>query len=246
MRSYKLLSAFSKHIIRVKWLYCLLFILTPPGFAVVNVEGTRVIFNAGEMVSSVNLINSGEEPALVQLWFDEGDVFISPENARTPIIAVPPVFRLQPGELRDVKLQLISRDNFPQDRESLYWLNIYQVPPNTHSPGNEKRVILPLRLRLKVFVRPVNVSRPQQIDGQRLQFQRNNNNPQAVIISNPTPWYMTIATFESGDARVDGMMLAPGEKKDVTLNTTVKAGEVQYDIINDNGTKWRYHSFLRE
>lgn len=41
------------------------------GFAVVNVEGTRVIFNAGEMVSSVNLINSGGA-LLVQLWFDEG------------------------------------------------------------------------------------------------------------------------------------------------------------------------------
>lgn len=246
MRSYKLLSAFSKQIIRVKWLCCILFALAQPGFAVVNVEGTRVIFNAGEMVSSVNLINSGEEPSLVQLWFDGGDIFIPPENVRTPILAVPPVFRLQPGELRDVKLQLISRDIFPQGKESLYWLNIYQVPPNTNSPGNEKRVILPLRLRLKVFVRPVNVSRPQQTDGQRLQFRLSNNNQQVVIMSNPTPWYMTIATFESGDASVDGIMLAPGEKKDVTLNKTAKAGEVQYDIINDNGTKWRYRSFLRE
>ena len=158
----------------MKWLCWMLLVLAQPGFAVVNVESTRVIFNAGEMVSSVNLINSGGEPSLVQLWFDEGDVFVSPENARTPIIAVPPVFRLQPGELRDVKLQLISRDNFPQDEESLYWLNIYQVPPNTIGPANEKRVILPLRLRLKVFVRPVNVPRPRQTDGERLQFQIKN------------------------------------------------------------------------
>ncbi|MCL3783033.1 pilus assembly protein, partial [Prolixibacteraceae bacterium JC049] len=56
MRSYRLLSAFSKTIIKVKWLCCVLFVLAQPGFAVVNVEGTRVIFNAGEMVSSVNLI----------------------------------------------------------------------------------------------------------------------------------------------------------------------------------------------
>lgn len=246
MRSYRLLLAFSKKIIKVKWLCCVLFVLAQPGFAVVNVEGTRVIFNAGEMVSSVNLINSGGEPSLVQLWFDEGDLFMSPENARTPIIAVPPVFRLQPGELRDVKLQLISRNNIPQDKESLYWLNIYQVPPNTIGPANEKRVILPLRLRLKVFVRPANVPRPQQTDGERLQFQIKNSNQQVVIMSNPTPWYMTIAAFESGDVKVDSIMLAPGEKKEITLNKTVKAGEVQYEIINDDGTKWRYRSILRQ
>jgi P pilus assembly chaperone PapD len=134
MRSYKLLSAFSKQIIIVKWLCCILFALAQPGFAVVNVEGTRVIFNAGEMVSSVNLINSAEEPTLVQLWFDDGDIFIPPESVRMPIIAVPPVFRLQPSELRDVKLQLISRDIFPQDKESLYWLNIYQLPDKNFQP----------------------------------------------------------------------------------------------------------------
>lgn len=134
------------------------------------------------------------------------------------------MFRLQPGELRDVKLQLISRNNIPQDKESLYWLNIYQVPPNTIGPANEKRVILPLRLRLKVFVRPVNVPRPQQTDGERLQFQIKNSNQQVVIMSNPTPWYMTIAAFESGDVKVDSIMLAPGEKKEITLNKTVKAG----------------------
>ncbi|MFB5948231.1 fimbrial biogenesis chaperone, partial [Klebsiella pasteurii] len=77
-------------------------------------------------------------------------------------------------------------------------------------------------------------------------FQIKNNNQQVVIMSNPTPWYMTIATFESGYMKIDSIMLAPGEKKEITLNKTVKAGEVQYEIINDDGTKWRYRSFLRQ
>lgn len=38
MRSYRLLSAFSKKIIKAKWLCCVLFVLAQPGFAVVNVE----------------------------------------------------------------------------------------------------------------------------------------------------------------------------------------------------------------
>jgi hypothetical protein len=30
--------------------------------------------------------------------------------------------------------------------------------------------------------------------------------------------------IESGDVKVDSIMLAPGEKKEITLNKTVKAG----------------------
>jgi P pilus assembly chaperone PapD len=57
-------------------------------------------------------------------------------------------------------------------------------------------------------------------------------------MSNPTPWYMTIATFESGDASVDSIMLAPGEKRDVTLNKTAKAGRCNMTssmIMEPNG-----------
>lgn len=220
--------------------------MAQPGFAVVNVEATRVVFNAGEMVSSVNLINSGETPALVQLWFDEGDISTSPEEARTPVIALPPVFRLQPGELRDVKLQLISRDNLPRDKESLYWLNIYQVPPNTVSPGNEKRVILPLRLRLKVFIRPSSVSSLQEGDGKKLQFGFKDDNRNVVIINNPSPWFMTISSFNVGNEKNDGIFLAPGESKVIALKDKIYSTKVQYEIVNDNGNRWSYIADLKQ
>lgn len=242
MRSYRLLSVFSERILSGRWVYLILFLLAQPALAVVNVEGTRVIFNSGESVSSVNLINSGEMPALVQLWFDEGDVFAAPENARTPVIAIPPVFRLQPGELRDIKLQLVSRDKLPRDREALYWLNIYQVPPNTFSPGTAKRVILPLRLRMKVFIRPATVLRPDETDGQRLQFRFKDNSRKVIIISNPSPWYMTLSALSVGNENTGGMMLAPGESKEVALRNKINSARVQYEIVNDHGSKWMYVS----
>jgi len=219
--------------------------LVQPATAVVNVEGTRVIFNAGEMVTSVNLVNSGEMPALVQLWFDEGDIFASPESAKTSVIALPPVFRLQPGEMKDIKLQLVSRDKLPRDRESLYWLNIYQVPPNTASPEMTKRVILPLRLRLKVFIRSATLLQPQEADGKRLQFRLKDNSKNVIIINNPTPWYMTLSAFDAGNKKFDGIMLAPGEKKEVILDGQIKPSKVRYEIVNDHGNKWSYVSDIK-
>ncbi|HDT4624908.1 TPA: fimbria/pilus periplasmic chaperone [Klebsiella oxytoca] len=242
MRSYRLLSVFSERIFSGRWVYLILSLLAQPALAVVNVEGTRVIFNSGESVSSVNLINSGELPALVQLWFDEGDIFAAPESARTPVIAIPPVFRLQPGELRYIKLQLVSRDKLPRDRETLYWLNIYQVPPNTLSPGAAKRVILPLRLRMKVFIRPATVLRPDETDGQRLQFRFKDNSRKVIIISNPSPWYMTLSALNVGNENTGEMMLAPGESKEIALRNKINSGRIQYEIVNDNGSKWMYVS----
>lgn len=245
MRSYRLLLAFSKKNALGKWMWWLLLFLTYPAVAVVNVEKTRVIFNHGEMVALVGLINSGETPTLVQLWVDDGDIFSSPENAKTPVIALPPVFRLHPGELKDVKLQLISSDNIPSNKESLYWLNIYQIPPKKISPDTDKRVILPLRIRIKVFFRPVNVAPPQQVDGEKLQFRLNTKNHKVMILSNPTPWYMTLSSIKTGNEKSDGMMLAPGEEKNVTLERAVKSGPVQYEIINDSGNKWSYSTTLQ-
>ncbi|HGK4757429.1 fimbria/pilus periplasmic chaperone [Enterobacter cloacae] len=239
MRSYRLLSVFSKRILSGRRVYLILFLLARPAFAVVNVEGTRVIFNSGESVSSVNLINSGEMPALVQLWFDEGDIFAAPESSKTPLIAIPPVFRLQPGELRDIKLQLVSRDKLPRDKETLYWLNIYQVPPNTLSQGAAKRVILPLRLRMKVFIRPATIFRPDGTDGQRLQFRFKDNSRKMIIISNPSPWYMALSTLDVGNENTGGMMLAPGESKEVTLRNVINSAKVQYEVVNDNGSRWK-------
>ncbi|ELW1649005.1 fimbria/pilus periplasmic chaperone [Enterobacter oligotrophicus] len=245
MRNCRLWSVFSKYIVRGKWCPGLLFFLALPVVAVVNVEGTRVVFNAGERVASLNLINSGSTPALVQLWFDKGDIFTPPENSQTPVIALPPVFRLQPGELKDVKLQLISYDKLPGDRESLYWLNIYQVPPNTVSPGSDKRVILPLRLRMKVFIRPPALPSPLQADGKRLLFHLKNSSEKVVMMSNPTPWYMTLSALKARDQTVDGIILSPGENRELTLNEAIKPGKIQYDIINDNGNKWSYSSTLK-
>lgn len=245
MRSYRLLSAFSKYMLLDKWFYLILSLLVQPAVAAVNVEGTRVIFNSGDTITSVNLINSGETPALVQLWFDEGDLFASPESVRIPVIALPPVFKLQPGELRDIRIQLVSLEQLPRDRESLYWLNIYQVPPNTISPGITKRVILPLRLRLKVFIRPPTVSRPQEVDGQRLHFRLKDNGRKVIIINNPTPWYMTLSAFDIGNEKTNGMMLAPGEKKEVIFKKSINSTKVEYEIVNDNGYKWKYASHIK-
>ena len=71
--------------------------------AVVNVDITRAIINAGEKSVPLSLDNSGDQPMLVQVWVDEGNPGVSPDKVKTPVVILPPVFRMSPGEERSVK-----------------------------------------------------------------------------------------------------------------------------------------------
>lgn len=242
MRNCRLWSVFSKSVFFLMGLLAA-GLLSVPAAAVVNVEGTRVIFNAEETTMSLNLANSEKQPTLVQLWSDNGDLRISPDKVSTPVIAVPPVFRMAPGEIRTVRLLLSSRAELPGDRETLYWLNVFQVPPNTADTvvNKERKVILPLRIRMKVFVRPAGVDKPVEKDGSRLQFAvKKSGEDSAFNITNPTPWYMTLLGITLNGIELESVMVPPRSGIDIPLKGAVKKGQIQYQIINDMGNRWSY------
>lgn len=243
MRNYRLWSVFSKRVFgSVSFLITSL--ISWPLFAVVNVEGTRVVLNSGETVYSLNLINSEKQPTLVQLWSDDGDVLTPPDKTSTPIVAVPPVFRMAPGEVKTVRLLVSSRQGLPADKEALFWLNIFQIPPNTGGEmGMERKVVLPLRIRMKVFVRPAGISKLQEEDGEQLKFKaRKNGNRKSLSIINPTPWHITVSEIMLNGKMLESVMVAPKSEAVIPAPDAVKGAKVHYQIINDDGFRWGYVS----
>ncbi|HBQ6237242.1 TPA: fimbria/pilus periplasmic chaperone [Klebsiella quasipneumoniae subsp. similipneumoniae] len=224
----------------LKSCFFFIFFISYSASAIVNVEGTRVIFNEGEKITSVNLLNTGTEPALVQLWFDNGDILSSPQNIKSSVIAVPPVFKLNANEMRAIKLQVISHDNLSLNSESLLWLNIYQIPPNTMSSGGDKKVVLPLRIRLKVFVRPQGVGKFDVVKGSELRFIKSNISGKDYIIENPTKYHISMPEINIGGRILNNILVEPLARKPVILSSPAYDGDVTYDIINDEGNRVNY------
>ncbi len=54
----------------------------------------------------------------------------------TTFITTPPLFRLDPHSQNSVRVAL-SQDRLPQDKESVYWLNIKSIPANSGHATNE-------------------------------------------------------------------------------------------------------------
>ena len=239
MHSYKWWSVFNKITVAAGIMLCCTAFHAS---AVVNAEKTRVVFNSGSIAESLSLVNSEKEPVVVQVWTDNGDPTVSPDQVHTPVVINPPVFKMKPGEIRNIRLLLVSAGSLPQDRESVYWLNIFQIPPNTETQHKgEKKVVLPLKIRMKVFVRPEKIGELQENDAQKLQFSidREPGN-KTLLIQNPTPWHLTLSSLRSGKTALPGVMVAPftSERVEIPADKTL-ADKVEYDVINDNGTRWQ-------
>lgn len=239
MRSYKWWSVFNKVTVAASIMLCCTAFHAS---AVVNAEKTRVVFSSGSIAESLSLVNSEKEPVVVQVWTDNGDPTVNPDKVHTPIVINPPVFKMTPGEIRNIRLLLVSAGSLPQDRESVYWLNIYQIPPNTETQHKgEKKIVLPLKIRMKVFVRPEKIGELQENDAQKLQFSidRESGN-KTLLIQNPTPWHLTLSSLRSGKTALPGVMVAPftSERVEIPADKTL-ADKVEYDVINDNGTRWQ-------
>lgn len=236
MLNYKLLSVFSRPIM----IFLMLIMAPLNANGTVNVDKSRVIFNSGDLSANLSLHNSEKESVLLQLWTDSGNPYVTPDKSRTPIIVNPPIFIMSAGEIRNIRLILASGKELPQDRESLFWLNVFQIPPNTNqiSKGKQK-IVLPLRLRLKVFVRPNGVEKIVAKNYDEIVF--TSINASTLKITNPTKWYVTFTSLRIDREERKSLLLKPFSNELVhvpNLNQSKKS--VSYDVIDDDGTILNY------
>jgi P pilus assembly chaperone PapD len=231
--------------VRALSLALLTFSVSISAAANVLISGTRVVFPAQSPEVTLRLTNQNSKPALVESWIDRGDEHSTPDKVDTPFLITPPLFRIEPH--RDQSLRIIyTQEELPADRESLFWLNVLEVPPKPSGSDTAGRNYLQLaiRSRLKLFYRPTGLAGdPAKAPGQMSFKPVADDQGVALAVHNPTPYYVTIAK-----ARVDvrgqtyatdpGMVAPFGDLRLPVrgLHGTTSAGtQVRYDCINDFG-----------
>lgn len=215
--------------------------LSAPMAAVV-VNGTRVVVDAATGEATVQLRNVGNQPVLVQAWIDQGDASAAPTKAGSPFVLTPPVARIEPGQAQ--ALRLIRAAEIAQDaRESLYWLNVVEVPPKPNARSNangkpnangnpnanpktspaasDNMLLFSLRTRIKLFYRPQALAGSAHLAHERLCFNYEPVSGQ-LRVGNPTPFHITFGALlvQRADGSVAGAwnaredgMVAPGSAR---------------------------------
>lgn len=119
--------------------------------AALNLMRTRVIYEGGNE-ASLMVRNDGSEPSLLQAWVDGGNEQQGPADVSTPFLVVPPMMRLGPQRGQVLRILGADLSGLPQDRESLFWLNVLGLPPKAQA--SQGSVQLAYRTRIKLFYRP--------------------------------------------------------------------------------------------
>lgn len=175
--------------------YVLMLMLAFPAAADLKVEGTRVVLEGSRKTGSIRIKNTGESPVLIQSWIDDGDADAKPENMRVSLTTTTPMFRLNPGARRDINVRVAEPAHLPPDRESLFWLNVLDVP-GREANGNHAAIEQAVQWRMKVFHRPAGLlGKPEAaIDALEWDIRRSDSGALELYARNPSAYFVSLRT----------------------------------------------------
>lgn len=205
-----------------------------PACGSVVISGTRVIYPATEREVTVKMENKGSSPVLIQSWVDNGDQNSTPDTAKAPFLLTPPINRVNAGKGQTLRIRFTG-ETLPQDKESIFYLNVLEVPPMVKGELAEKNLLsMAFRSRLKLFYLPKNLIKNASDAPENVVWKRQGNK---VTAHNATPYHVTVAYFsedEKGEKNIGaGGMLTPGETHTWSLDRATTRWYPM--IINDYG-----------
>lgn len=217
----------------------------PYAAAGVVVDGTRVVYAAAKREVTINIRNASDTPSLVQAWLDAGDPHAKPGESKVPFVMTPPLFRLDPTKSQSLRL-VYTHDPLPEDRESLFWLNVLDIPPRAAvNPDLPNQLDLAFKHRMKVFFRPVHLRGSAADAPAQLTWKLLSKNGKLVGIeaSNPTPYHVSLTEVAAAvgtrliDAKAD--MVDPFASRSFDLPDLLATPSgpvvVKFWFINDYG-----------
>jgi len=242
--------------------YCLLVLLSSSfctlAQAGLTIQGTRIIYDEARGETTVRISHTvGDTPVLMQTWLDDGTPNAKIGEQNLPFLLTPAVTRLDPGGAQTLRI-LRTRDELPQDRESLFYFNVLEVPPAAEDMEEASFIQFSMQARLKFFYRPKGLRPSPEAAPDLLRFTQEpasgvgqaGDGGIRLRIHNPTPYHITLqnlallaggAVLAEFDTQANLIpMVAPFGEEVVTLKaanggSVPNTAVVRYGVINDQG-----------
>ncbi|MFU6238632.1 molecular chaperone [Pseudomonas aeruginosa] len=238
--------------LRAATLALALLIPVIPAQGSVVIIGTRVIYPGDAREKTVQMTNQDAFPNVVQAWIDGDDPSSTPETATAPFLVSPAVARMAPGSGQTLRI-LHTGPRLPEDRESLFHLNVLQIPPRDLSKAERNQMLLMQRSRLKLFYRPAALlGGSGQLAGQLRFSLVQASGSWRVRVDNPSGYYASFAgaTLSIGERRwrLLSSMVPPKGQAEWTAErpSPLAPGPVRLNalLINDYGARMEVQHVL--
>jgi P pilus assembly chaperone PapD len=190
----------------------------------VTLGGTRLVYDAGKSESNISVQNSEKKNYLIQSWVETAD------NVKTSaFIVTPPIFRLN-GEQENMLRIIKSNEPLPQDQETLFWLNVKEIPSSNKNSQNE--VLIAVKTQIKLFYRPTTLAGNAADAYKSLRVTRVGNQ---LVVENPTGYFVSFYSLSVGVNKInDPGYISPNSKKSYAIPAGA-SGKLTWKAIGDYG-----------
>ncbi|CAO95429.1 Putative pili assembly chaperone [Erwinia tasmaniensis Et1/99] len=207
----------------------------------------RVLFNSTDSNRRLLIVNNDSHaPVLLQSWVDDGSAGDINKEKNYPFAVIPAVARMTPGKILNLKILPTEKMlDLPHDRESVFWINLYEIPgvKTSQQAKNANKIEVGLNTQLKIIYRPFKSSMDINSIGGAIKI-RFTDNGHSLELSNPTPYYVTpvsvkvklLAEEKSLKLGMD-RMIAPFGNKRFGLPEVMNSQNltVEYTLVDDTG-----------
>ncbi|WP_429113230.1 fimbrial biogenesis chaperone [Aeromonas veronii] len=192
--------------------------------ASISLSATRIIYDSNKKEASINVINNGSQETLIQNWLEREKNHQSPP----PFAVTPPLAKIK-GNQRQLLRILYQGSGLPQDKESVFWLNVQEIPQQAEG---DNKLQLALRQRVKLFYRPAGLVGTASQAPTKLTVKTVKNR---LELYNPTPYHINMISFRQDGRELKGEMIAPGSSLTLETQGINTAGEFDITVVNDFG-----------
>lgn len=203
----------------------------PVANAAVGLDRTRVIINGDQKSETVTVTNHNKEaPYLAQAWVEDE----SGKKLENEFIALPPLQRIEPKSKGQIKVQAMGESANAQDRESLYYFNVREIPPKSKKPNTLQ---IALQTRIKMFYRPASLKLASgDVPQEAITLTREGDR---YRINNPTGYYVTVvgmgSTTQASNNEFKSVMVAPKSSELAEASAAKLGTKPVLTYINDWG-----------
>lgn len=203
---------------------------------------TRVIYPAKDKEVSLGVHNSGRGEILLQSWLESADVAAPPSSL--PFVVTPPLVPMA-GDGRQLLRLIYAGAGMPDDRESVFWLNVQEIPQE----AGENTLQIAIRQRIKVFFRPKGLEGDSFKAAEGLQWRVVDN---VLHVENPGVFHVSMVGLGMSQGtrelwNKDSQMLAPRQQLQWPLKPGAAGGGLSlvFASIDDFGAQVRYRSQMQ-
>ena len=192
----------------------------------VVIGGTRVVYYSDKADATITVKNNDASlPYLIQTWIDPFD---SKDTTKPPFTVIPPVSRLEARQEKVLRIMKVKGE-LPQDRESIFWLNVKNIPPNSN---NANSLSIAIKTRIKFFWRPASLKQIPESVFTTLKWRVQKNQ---LIVENPSPIHINVMNVTVDGKDVPLNIISPFETLQLPLPDGVSGQSLVWRYVNDVG-----------